>query len=95
MFAAGLVIEKEPLSLQSLPQALTIWLLAAGGFAAVGLLITLAARLLHRQGRGEPSPVQGLRKQRWLSGLSASLLGGAVVALLAAGLPLVWYFLGW
>lgn len=48
MFA--IVVENPPLQWQDLPAAMQTWLLAAGGFAALGLMIGLLAYWLNKRG---------------------------------------------
>src|SRR5262245_38571106 len=86
----ALVIERDPLKLEQFPTAVQTWVGAAGGFAAVALVIGLALFL-----------ARGARRTRadrnWsLPGLGiATLLGGVFFVLLPVGLRIVWNQLGW
>jgi hypothetical protein len=91
MFAT-FVIEAghDPLKLEQLPAALQSWLLAVGGFAAVGIVIGLAlyaARGLERRG--------GVGDWNWGVRIPLILLGGLGLMLLPSLLRVVWNLLGW
>src|SRR5205823_693998 len=90
MFAI-LVLEREPMRWESLPQGIISWILSAGGFAAAALLIWLLAHalrtLVDANRNEEPIP--------WLSRILWTLVGGAVLAAVPLGLYQVWTKLDW
>ncbi len=88
MFA--LVIEKDPLRLESVPAEVRTWLVTAGAVAAFALVIWLILRVI----RG-PSPY---RDDRSLSGgqfVGAVAILGLFLMLLPAGLQTIWNLRGW
>jgi ABC-type transport system involved in multi-copper enzyme maturation permease subunit len=89
MFAA-LTIEKdqEPIRLEDLPGVVHAWLLIAGGFAAVALVVWFLVF------RG-PGPAREEHRWSWKQWLIAILLGGIPLALLPTGLAILWNYLGW
>jgi ABC-type transport system involved in multi-copper enzyme maturation permease subunit len=90
MFA--LVIEQghEPFKFEHFPETLQSWVLVAGGFAALGLLIWLLIKLLNY--------LMGVQQERQWSlanRLLAILLGGVVLTLLPATLQGLWNTMNW
>jgi hypothetical protein len=89
MFAT-LVLEREPLKLQDLPASMHTWLLAAGSFAGVGLVMWLALYLARMGERGR-------RISPWalFGRLPLVLIGGAVLLFVPAALQILWNYQGW
>jgi hypothetical protein len=87
----ALIQEREPLKLEEFPGMVQSWLLAAGGFAALGLLIWMlfqVARLVEPGGyRRRPTLRPG-----WLV---VAVVGGAVLMLVPPALRVLWNALGW
>src|SRR5947209_4077829 len=91
MFAI-LVVEREPIKLESLPANLLIWTLTAGAVAAgVGLLVWLVTRSF-RKPLGGPGQPPGRTSSLWLPSV---VVVGALVGVLPLGLTYLWKMVGW
>lgn len=88
MFA--LVIERDPLKLEQLPAYFQNWVMAAGGFAALGLAVWLVYFLLRGGGPHKTESPVG-----WPARILLILGLGLVLAWLPVGLRIVWNRLGW
>src|SRR5438309_470131 len=90
MFAI-LVVEREPIKLESLPANMFMWTLTAGTVAAlVGLLVWLFTRAFRNPPPGGPG-----ESSKGVSLLLPILAVGAVVGALPFGLNYLWPVLGW
>lgn len=88
MFA--IVIENPPLSLRDVPVAVHTWLLAAGGFAAVAVVVWLLRYFVSRRG-----PAERISGQAWASWILYSILGGVIIAGGVLLVPVIWQRFGW
>jgi hypothetical protein len=88
MFA--LVLERDPLRLEDIPNALHEWIVAAGGFAVMALAFWFLTTLLSRResGRRESSLSMGVR-------LPLIVVGGLIIATVPIGAHILWTSLGW
>jgi ABC-type transport system involved in multi-copper enzyme maturation permease subunit len=89
MFAT-LVLEREPLKLEDLPEALRTWLLVGGGFAAFALVVWFLRYLAVG-----PGPARDERQWSWTGLLATIALGGLAVVCLPAALQILFNSLGW
>jgi ABC-type transport system involved in multi-copper enzyme maturation permease subunit len=89
MFAT-LVLEREPLKLEELPETMRSWLLVSGAFAAFALAIWFIVFLV--QG---PGPARDERQWSWGRLLLTIALAGLVVVCLPPALQVLLTSLGW
>jgi hypothetical protein len=89
MFAT-LVLEREPLKLEELPESLRSWLLVGGGFAAFALAVWFVRYLAVGPGHARDE-----RQWSWARLLLTIALAGAVVMCLPAALQIALISLGW
>jgi hypothetical protein len=88
MFAT-LIVEREPLKLETLPAAVQGWLMVVGAVAGLGLIFGVALRLARgREARGG----QSLSLATWVVGVA---LGGALLTALPLLLRVAWNAMGW
>src|SRR5260370_241027 len=92
MFAI-LVVEREPIKLESLPANLLIWTLTAGAVAAVGgLIVGLFTRFSQKPPPGGPRPRPSRGGLVWLP---VVVVAGVVLGVVPLGLNYLWKVLGW
>jgi ABC-type transport system involved in multi-copper enzyme maturation permease subunit len=86
----AIIIERDPLKLDQLPAMVQGWIMAAGTFATLGLIIWLAFFVAHGLRRRQAD-----RSISWTGRGIAVLIGGLVVMWLPVGLRILWNWLGW